>query len=65
MQQERKPTVPEVYALAAALCERAGEGFPETRARRLRADRAEEGARAPGSRAGELTAAGSSTRARW
>ena len=27
-----KPTVRQVYALAAALCERAGEGFPETRA---------------------------------
>jgi hypothetical protein len=27
---ERKPTVRQVYALAAALCERAGEGFPET-----------------------------------
>jgi hypothetical protein len=25
------PTVRQVYALAAALCERAGEGFPETR----------------------------------
>ena len=27
---ERKPTVRQVYALAAALCERAGEEFPET-----------------------------------
>jgi hypothetical protein len=27
-----KPTIRQVYALAAALCERAGEGFPETRA---------------------------------
>ena len=27
---ERKPTVKQVYALAAALCERAGEEFPET-----------------------------------
>jgi hypothetical protein len=26
-----KPTVRQVYALAAALCEQAGEGFPETR----------------------------------
>jgi hypothetical protein len=26
----RKPTVRQVYALAAALCERAGEAFPET-----------------------------------
>ena len=26
------PTVRQVYALAGALCERAGEGFPETRA---------------------------------
>jgi hypothetical protein len=26
-----KATVRQVYALAAALCERAGEGFPETR----------------------------------
>ena len=32
MNEERRPTVPQVYALAAALCERAGEGFPETRA---------------------------------
>lgn len=32
MHEERRPTVPQVYALAAALCERAGEGFPETRA---------------------------------
>ena len=29
---DEKPTVRQVYALAAALCERAGEGFPETRA---------------------------------
>ena len=27
---KRKPTVRQVYALAAALCERAGEEFPET-----------------------------------
>jgi hypothetical protein len=27
-----KPTIRQVWALAAALCERAGEGFPETRA---------------------------------
>jgi len=27
-----KPTVRQVYALAAALCEQAGEAFPETRA---------------------------------
>ena len=26
----RKPTVKQVYALARELCERAGEGFPET-----------------------------------
>ena len=26
-----KPTIRQVYALAAALCERAGEEFPETR----------------------------------
>jgi len=26
------PTVRQVYALAGALCERTGEGFPETRA---------------------------------
>jgi hypothetical protein len=26
-----KPTVRQVYALASALCEQAGEGFPETR----------------------------------
>jgi hypothetical protein len=30
MRQEGKPTVRQVYALAAALCERAGEEFPET-----------------------------------
>jgi hypothetical protein len=29
---ETKPTVRQVYALAAALCERAGEEFPESRA---------------------------------
>jgi hypothetical protein len=28
--KNRKPTVRQVYALAAALCERAGEEFPET-----------------------------------
>jgi hypothetical protein len=28
---DEKPTVRQVYALAAALCERAGEPFPETR----------------------------------
>jgi hypothetical protein len=27
---DHRPTVRQVYALAAALCERAGEGFPET-----------------------------------
>lgn len=27
-----KPTVRQVYALAAALCERSGEAFPETQA---------------------------------
>ena len=27
---EHRPTVRQVYALAAALCERAGEAFPET-----------------------------------
>lgn len=27
----RQPTVRQVYALAAALCERVGETFPETR----------------------------------
>ena len=27
-----RPTVRQVYALAAALCDRAGEAFPETRA---------------------------------
>jgi hypothetical protein len=31
MRQEGKPTVRQVYALTAALCERAGEEFPETR----------------------------------
>jgi hypothetical protein len=28
---DEKPTVRQVYALAAALCEQAGEAFPETR----------------------------------
>jgi hypothetical protein len=28
---DAKPTIRQVYALAAALCERAGEQFPETR----------------------------------
>jgi hypothetical protein len=31
VQKEGKPTVRQVYALAAALCERLGEEFPETR----------------------------------
>ena len=31
MRPDGKPTVRQVYALAAALCERAGEEFPETR----------------------------------
>jgi len=31
MKPNGKPTVRQVYALAAALCERAGEEFPETR----------------------------------
>jgi hypothetical protein len=31
MRTDGKPTVRQVYALAAALCERAGEEFPETR----------------------------------
>jgi hypothetical protein len=31
VQKEGKPTVRQVYALAAALCERMGEEFPETR----------------------------------
>jgi hypothetical protein len=30
-QRTGKPTVRQVYALAAALCERMGEEFPETR----------------------------------
>ena len=30
MRRDGKPTVRQVYALAAALCERAGEEFPET-----------------------------------
>ena len=30
MRRDRKPTVRQVYALAAALCERVGEEFPET-----------------------------------
>jgi len=32
MHEERRPTVPQVYALAGALCARADERFPETRA---------------------------------
>ena len=32
MEKNGKPTVRQVYALAAALCERMGEEFPETRA---------------------------------
>ena len=32
MNDEARPTVPQVYALAAALCARADERFPETRA---------------------------------
>jgi hypothetical protein len=31
VQKEGKPTVRQVYALAAALCERLGEEFPERR----------------------------------
>ncbi len=31
MRPDGKPTVRQVYALAAALCERADEEFPETR----------------------------------
>jgi hypothetical protein len=31
MRPDGKPTVRQVYALTAALCERAGEEFPETR----------------------------------
>ncbi len=27
---ERKPTVKQIYAIAATLCERAGEAFPQT-----------------------------------
>ncbi len=30
MRRDAKPTVRQVYALAAALCERVGEEFPET-----------------------------------
>jgi len=30
--RDGRPTVRQVYALAGALCERTGEGFPETRA---------------------------------
>jgi hypothetical protein len=30
MRHNGKPTVRQIYALAAALCERAGEEFPET-----------------------------------
>jgi hypothetical protein len=32
MNAGRRPTVPQVYALAGALCARAHERFPETRA---------------------------------
>ena len=31
MREPQKPTARQVYALAAALCEQAGEAFPETR----------------------------------
>jgi hypothetical protein len=31
MRPDGKPTVRQIYALAAAFCERAGEEFPETR----------------------------------
>lgn len=31
MEKRGKPTVRQVYALAAALCERMGEEFPESR----------------------------------
>ncbi|HKB20385.1 MAG TPA: hypothetical protein VKC65_05170 [Gaiellaceae bacterium] len=31
MERHGKPTVRQVYALAAALCERMGEEFPESR----------------------------------
>jgi hypothetical protein len=31
MRPEGKPTARQIYALAAALCERTGEEFPETR----------------------------------
>jgi hypothetical protein len=31
MKPNGKPTVRQIYALAAALCERAGEEFPESR----------------------------------
>ena len=31
VQKEGKPTVRQVYALAAALCERLGEEFPDSR----------------------------------
>ena len=27
---ERRPTVKQIYAIAATLCERAGEAFPQT-----------------------------------
>jgi hypothetical protein len=29
--KQGKPTIRQIYALAAVLCERCGEGFPETR----------------------------------
>ena len=29
--EHERPTIRQIYALAAALCERAGEEFPETR----------------------------------
>jgi hypothetical protein len=29
--EDRKPTIRQIYALAAALCEQAGEEFPSTR----------------------------------
>jgi hypothetical protein len=36
MSERERPTVRQIYALAAALCERMGEEFPETRTGRRR-----------------------------
>jgi len=51
VQKEGKPTVPQVYALAVALCKRLGEEFAESRcaaSELIERLRTENGHRAPG-----------------